>query len=278
MLLSCRHINVNARSGRDGWTALHMAACLNFADGVRALIAAGADLYAAATNGKSPLMWAVARNALSCARVLLTAGVWDNDSFTQSTESSSRQSIADAIRDVSVDMMKMLLDECNIAAIHTVCALSAWASAMAFYRYCVMHFNWHYRRSAALSRCARFSCTRACNRTCANGAHQSRPTLGRQCADTTAPHPLRTAARIRRQGYDAQTLRFAHSTASAHATVRSILRRRTYSHYLGTTVVRTHTGGQITAREYLGRRADARPDRAWRQVAMLDSCFTDRSA
>ncbi len=80
MLLSCRHIDVNARSDRDEWTALHMAISFKFADGARALIAAGADMHAAATSGLSPLMWAVAQNALSCARVLLAAGTWDNGS------------------------------------------------------------------------------------------------------------------------------------------------------------------------------------------------------
>ncbi|CAM6006590.1 unnamed protein product [Sphagnum balticum] len=66
----------------------------------------------------TPLLWAVRNNSLACARVLLAARAWDNDSCIQSVNSPSRRSIRCAIVDACPDMIKLLLDQCNTNVIH----------------------------------------------------------------------------------------------------------------------------------------------------------------
>ena len=102
-------------------TALHWCALWDFALITRLLIAAGANVHAQATDlHDTPLLWAVRNNSLASARVLLDAHAWDNDSCIQSVNSPSRRSMRYAIVNASLDMIRLLLNQCNINVIQAV--------------------------------------------------------------------------------------------------------------------------------------------------------------
>jgi hypothetical protein len=120
------------------------------------------------TTGWSPLMYAVGDNSLECGRILLDPGAWHNDSYKSSVWSSPRRSIFMAISQVNVNMMTMLLDQCDIEVI-VACVFVRVFEQWTLCRFWTMRSGWHCGNASVSNLCASYCCTLTCGRSCVSG-------------------------------------------------------------------------------------------------------------
>merc|ERR550534_3663826 len=103
VLLQKEAVDVNAKSGEFGWTALHFAAVYNQLAMAELLVVSGADVNAKSVSGRTPLHFATMAQQMDMVEWLANNGADGN-----AKDANARTPIALALKDGGMDMVKTM--------------------------------------------------------------------------------------------------------------------------------------------------------------------------